>query len=81
MATAADVEDARLPAGTEALVGSVVRAVGKQSLGSHVAIERNALHDPRPLVHQLHGPADTQEQRGQATEERQKDNKDRKTKW
>ena len=63
MATTADVEDAGLPAGTEALVGSVVRAVGKQSLGSDVAIERNALHDPRPLIHQLHGPEGTQQER------------------
>ena len=75
MATAADVEDARLPAGAEALVGRVVRAVGKQSLGSDVAIERDALHDPRPLVHQLHGPADTQEEGGEV---QKSDNNDRK---
>lgn len=57
---AADVEEARLSAGAEALVGSVVRPVGEQRRGGHVSVERNALHDARPLVHQLHGPAGAQ---------------------
>lgn len=51
----ADVLDARLPAGTEAFVGGIICAIGKESFRCHKAIGGHTLEFPRLLVHQCHG--------------------------
>lgn len=55
--TGADVLDARLHAGAEALVRWIICAVGKEGFGRHEAIGGHTLELPRLLVHQSHGPA------------------------
>lgn len=53
--TGADVLDAGLPAGAEAFVGGIVRAIGKECFRGHEAIGGHTLKLPRLLIHQCHG--------------------------
>lgn len=56
LAAAADVQQTRLSAGAEAIVGLVIGPVGEQSLGGDVSIQRDAVHLSWTLVDELHGP-------------------------
>lgn len=53
--TGADVLDARLHAGAEALVGWIICAVGEEGFRRHEPIGGHTLELPRLLVHQCHG--------------------------
>lgn len=44
MAATADVEEAGLPAGTEALIGGIIRSVCKQGLRGNEPKQRDAFH-------------------------------------
>lgn len=55
MPAGTNIEDARLQAGAEALVGWILCAIGKEGFGCHKAIGGHTLELPGLLVHQRHG--------------------------
>lgn len=54
--TGADVEQAGLPAGTKAFIGSIFSPISKQGLGCNKSIWRDPFHVARLLVNKFHRP-------------------------
>lgn len=68
VAAAADVQQARLSAGTEAFVGGVIRPVCKQGFRGNEPKQRDAFHLARTLVDQLKRSVDGDQNKGKSAE-------------
>lgn len=53
MAATADIQEARLSAGTEAFIGGIICSVGKQGFRGNEPVKRDTFHLARALVNQL----------------------------